>query len=270
MNDAQYFADSGVSRTDLKNFSITPAHYKHFKENPKPDTAAMNFGRAYHLRVLEPELFKKEVGILDEDVKADKTKGWTAKSNIAAKQEFIEQNETVISEKEAEQIEEMAAVLYAKKHIREYLEDPKNSFEQERFSEYLGVRLKCKIDINNPVRNLDLKTTISAKPTDFYREIKYRKYYLQGGMYTDIDQDLKTDFNDPKPFGFIAQEKEPPHEASLIWLNHEFITDGIVEYRNLMEDLVNCINLDTFPGYEFWSMEADQGFICAPNPQNRS
>lgn len=256
-----YHNDSGISRSDCLNFSISPAHFLYYRNNPKAETKAMTFGTAYHLAILEPELFERYVGVLNEDVKAE-NKAWNSKANQQAKDDFIASNPVVISQDEADMIEWMRDKLYEKEYILDYLKDEKGGQpEVERFAYLHGQKLRVKIDWRHPGFNLDLKTAYSANILDFQKEIINRAYYFQAGMYTDVDCECETDLNDPKPFGFIAQEKDPPYEVSLHWINHELIAQGIMEYRQIVREIKQCFDHDVYPGYDYWSKELDSSFI---------
>lgn len=255
-----YHNDPGVSRSDIIEFEKSPAHFLYWRKNSKEPSQAMNFGTAYHLAILEPEAFERYVGVLNDSVKAE-DKAWNSKKNQEAKNEFFANTPVVITEDEYDIICRMRDVLYSKQYILDYLKSDMGQPEVERYGWLNGIKLRCKIDWRDPGFNVDLKTARSAEIEHFRNVIVNQKYYKQAGIYTDIDCQFETDLNDPKPFGFIAQEKDPPYEVSLHWINHELIAQGIMEYRQIVREIKQCFDHDVYPGYDYWSKELDSSFI---------
>lgn len=260
-----YHESSAEHRSDVLNFAISPAHYDHFKRNPKTQTPAMKFGEAYHFAILEPHKFELYVHPLSDDVKAEPEKGWTSKANQQAKSDFIANTPIVLEQSEFDQIRAMRDKLYQKQYILDLLEPEAGGRpEVTRSSKLYGLDVEVKIDWHHPAYNLDLKTDQSAAIKDFQRSIINKRYYFQAGMYCDVDCGCEANMADPKPFGFIAQEKTAPFEVSLHWVNHELIAKGIEEYRDLVRQISTCHQLNMWPGYEYWSMEMDNSFRVEP------
>lgn len=254
-----YHGSKSIKRTDLLNFNVTPAHFAYWRENEKSQTEAMLFGTAYHLAVLEPYKYERFVGVLNEDAKAEPEKGWTSNKNKQAKQELAEQYPILLSEENANLIEQMRQRLYAKPHIAAFLSANDTQVEKEFHAESHGLNLAVKHDLWHPDWSLDLKTTKSAAPRYFNAVIR-REYYFQTAMYLDVESGCTGDIEQLKPFGFIAQEKEPPYEAAIYWPTKELVQIGLNEYRALVEDLANCYKYNAFPGYEYWSTNPDNSF----------
>ena len=61
ISNAEYRKKEGISSSDLKKMMKSMASFKYYKEHPEDsDSEALQFGRAYHKLMLEPEDFDKE------------------------------------------------------------------------------------------------------------------------------------------------------------------------------------------------------------------
>jgi hypothetical protein len=206
--------------------------------------------------MLEPEAFEQQCVILTEDRKPEPDKAWTSKANKAHKEE-LKQSYEILEQSEYDQLAAMRDRLMGKPAIAPFLEYPT---EQEFFASLDGLELKAKPDIYvNPYMVLDLKTTSDASPKHCVREIFNRQYYLQA-MYLDVINNCELQLSEKADFGFVFQEKNPPYEATLIWLDDFTIKRGLNEYRRLAQLLQQCYSAGNFPGPEYWSGEFDGSF----------
>lgn len=260
--ERDYHNSPKISRSDCLWFMVSPAHFKAAKEEGVTQTPAMTFGIAYHYAILEPHLFEQFVDALTEDKKAEPEKGWTSKKNQEVKERLSNEIPVLLTVQELDMIKRMRDKIYEKQYLVDYLQAKGTEFEVKRSGEVNDCEVRCKIDINHPAYNLDLKTARSASFSAAKREIINSKYYFQAGFYTDVDSGCETDLNDPKPFGFIFQEKTSPYEVSLVWLNNELIAKGVTEYRDIVSQIKECYKYDIWPGYEYWSLEPDSSFTA--------
>ena len=63
ISNKEYRQMEGISSTELKKLMKSPAHYKHWKDNPQEDTPALLFGRAAHKYILETYDFYNEFAV---------------------------------------------------------------------------------------------------------------------------------------------------------------------------------------------------------------
>jgi exodeoxyribonuclease VIII len=258
--EQQYHNRAEVSRSDLIEFRRSPAHFLHYREQEQQEkTAAMLFGEAYHLAVLEPEKFSKFVGALTEEIKAEPDKSWASKANQRAKEEYQAAIPIVLSEQDYETILAMRDKLLDKPNILDFLQPDIVKVEVEQYGELAGVPLRCKLDIKHPYFLADLKTAQSAEPNYARKQVRFQDYYYQAAMYADIER-MQRGEQDIKPFYFIFQEKSAPYEASVIHVGEELIDRGLEEYQKDVKLLSACYKADTWPGYEYWSNDLDQTF----------
>ena len=59
-HDSYYIDTEHVTNSMLNNLTgKSPEYFKHIMENPQPASAAMRFGSALHMQVLQPEEYSK-------------------------------------------------------------------------------------------------------------------------------------------------------------------------------------------------------------------
>jgi hypothetical protein len=64
ISNKEYREREGISSTELKKIMITPAHYRHWKDNPiETDTPSLLMGRAAHKYILETYDFYNEFAV---------------------------------------------------------------------------------------------------------------------------------------------------------------------------------------------------------------
>lgn len=75
MNNAEYHAMPGISKSGLDLINRSPAHYRWAQDNPQDPSDDMRIGTLTHLAVLEPDRFDSEcivMPVLDRRTKAGK------------------------------------------------------------------------------------------------------------------------------------------------------------------------------------------------------
>ena len=108
MTNAEYRKKEGISSSDLKRMMKSMAHWKYYHDNPEDnDTEALQFGRAYHKLMLEPDDFDNEFIV---SPKFDRR----TKDGKAAYEEFLKKadGKEVINEETYQKLLEMQKALY--------------------------------------------------------------------------------------------------------------------------------------------------------------
>ena len=220
-DDQEYYADNSyVTNSMLSKLNKGPEHLQHYLDGGVEESPALNFGKAFHLYILEKDKFDEEVAVFSG--KTRRGKEWDA---------FNEANlgKTIISFKEALKIKEMGESLFSKKAIKELLTHKDNICESVAIGEIHDIFCKGKADIVNKSKGIivDLKTTQSVNPRDFRRSCYKYGYHRQAYFYKEL-------FN-AKEFIFICVEKEAPYSVGLFYTSDEFIEQGQDEVFNLLE-----------------------------------
>ena len=269
METPDYYQIKAVSNSSLKYFKRSPMHYKYFLEHPEPSSPAQVFGNLVHTLILEPDKFSEKYFSLDESQRPFPEQTFAKKEN---KEWLIEQKaklgtRLMVSADDLVIASEMKEAVFQDPVALEILKAKGNIFEKENFWKEEGLNCKSKYDIWNNEFIADIKTAQNADPKEFIKTIPWYDYHRQGGMYIAGDKQGFPDYNNQKPFFFIAIEKTAPYGVSVIKLSKEFIEEGILEYKMLLKQLKQCINLDNWPGYSYKSLFDEDGIFIAQKPQ---
>lgn len=119
----------------------------------------------------------------------------------------------------------------------------------------LEVPVKCLIDlvpiVDHPLFGdylVDLKTTVSAHPARFARDVFNYGYDLQAAWYLDLyncaTHENRTDFC------HIVQENFPPYELRIPMLGRPFVDRGRLRYQAALELYSRCVCSGRWPGYD--------------------
>ncbi len=240
-DDNLYYSDKEfVSNSMLSLLNKSPQHLQRMFDGHKEETPALNFGKAFHSFVLEPEKFIKEVSVFEG--KARRGKVW---------EEFKKMNEgiTIITESEYNKIVSMRKSLCTPDKSYDFIENSKH--EIANVWEMLGVKCKGKVDCvyntDDSKILIDVKTTQDSSPEVFRRSAYKYGYHRQAAFYID---GMGAD-----EFWFAVVEKELPHRTGLYKASDEFLNNGREElivlldkYRQYFIDKEKQVNEYYFKG----------------------
>lgn len=213
-------------------------------------THALHFGSLYHMRILEPEVYR-EVGIEVEKVKNPKTNRNNNISETASEQAWRiadEQNpgKVVVAPGDMDRIEGMTAALKRHPRIAEMLHLPaRREVVLIWDDDETGLRCKARIDwaigLDDPGRKgvmVDAKSCQSALPRPFERQFANYGYYLSLGFYA---MGWRVYGMDVPEIVVIAQEKKAPYDVRIYRVHEQYIELGMVHARHLLNGYANCI-----------------------------
>ena len=244
ISNKEYRQRPGISSSELKKIMITPAHYKHWKENPQEDTPALLFGRSAHKYILETYDFYTEFAvapICDRRTKEGK--------EIWNKFVVDSEGKDVITQEQFEQIDAMRNSAYATPFVAKLLSGNKElSFWGK--DEDTGLVIKCRpdciTDFNGKHILIDYKTCTDAENTEFYRDSIKFGYDLQLAYYRDI---LKQNTGLDYDVVIIAQEKSAPYVTNVFQLSENYLENGRELYKEMLKVYKNCLETDNWYGY---------------------
>lgn len=95
---------------------------------------------------------------------------------------------------------------------------------------------------------VDIKTCQDARREKFSKEMYKRRYFVQAAYYLDIWNELNPD-DQKTNFVFICVEKFAPFAVSIFDVVPKAIAAGRGEYRDNLNLLLTCIELDEWPAY---------------------
>ena len=251
-----YKAHNAVNSSLLKRLRISPATA--FGVEEVPSTAAMDFGRAYHSYILEPETFDSEYFIYDSTKRPEPEMTFGAKANKEWKAEQFEtaaaENKAILESSDYLRIQLMAAQLrqnlpHADKLIRNTVHE--RSIYQTMQINGEDVEVKCRVDgLNEKGVIFDLKTTKNAHPALFWREAGDYAYHLQMAFYKQV---VELEFGRPFNVVIIAQEQEAPFNSGFYAISDNMIEKGNREVAKWMKLAQHVRHTGELSSYEIFS-----------------
>ena len=245
ISNKEYREREGISSTELKKIMITPAHYRHWKDNPEEtDTTSLLFGRAAHKYILETYDFYNEFAVAPNFDR--RTREGKAQYSL-----FCDQSEgkDIITQEQFEQIDAMRTMAYSTPFVSKLLSGEK---ELSFFGvdEETGLKIKarpdCITDFNGEHILIDFKTCTNAENTKFYRDSIKFAYDLQLAMYRAI---LKQNTGHNYKVVIIATEKTAPYVTNVFQLSEEYLKGGEELYKEMLRVYKECSDSGNWYGY---------------------
>lgn len=235
--NADYHADPALGSTSLKTLATkSPAHYK-WSLNHSDHKPQYDFGSAAHSWILEGD--REQIAV----VKAD---NWKAKAAQEARiQARAEGKYPVLAR-------EFAAIRIMRLNIMDHPEawcmiaDDTTAVESSIFWEDDGIYLKCRPDALNRHGIWDLKTTVSANPSDFGRTAVRYGYHQSAAHYMD---GVERAGLGRQRFRFVLVEKEPPYAVSVVQLEPTAEGLGAELNESAKATWKSCMETNRWPAY---------------------
>lgn len=227
LTNAEYRAMEGLSASDIKALLANP--YKFKQGIKRPASIAQNIGSAVHSLILEPKNFERDFIVADFDRRTKSGKEQAEQAEASGKI-LLKPSEFETAQNVADSFKE--SYFYKENFIKDFGEA-----ESSYFSEFEGVKVKCRPDYFNLSKNIiiDLKTTSSdngANPNEFLKAVANYGYYIQAQWYLNI--------TGAKKFLFVALETSEPYcfavyelDQSFLDLAMEKIGKALSIYKNL-------------------------------------
>tara|TARA_R100000742_G_C4266116_1_gene84209 strand:- start:197 stop:1015 length:819 start_codon:yes stop_codon:yes gene_type:complete len=228
VTDVNYFDDHMyMTNSTLKMFmDKCPRAFRHVLSNPIKATAAMKFGTAFHMFVLEDKEFSRHYAVEPDGIDRRTTIG---KATLLKFNESLNGREP-ISHKDYVQILEMRTQLMQHKHYS--LLENCTQFEKIYLwkNEILDILCKGKLDAVNTKDKyiVDLKTTRDASPEAFKETIINQKYHMQAAFYCDA--------LGYKDYYIYAIEKTKPHCICVYKMSEDILKAGRLMYTQAIID----------------------------------
>lgn len=244
LSDKEYFGDkTRVSNSILKILvDKTEAHARWLIENPEPPTPQMELGSLFHMLVLEPEEFVKQVVPCD-----------MASKNSKAFDIFLSEHpgKIVALRKDLELVLKMASSVERDDELMGILQDD-NSHKEMVFhwnDSHYNFPCRAKMDLFNREYGLilDLKTTTNACESEFSKSIEFFKIHMQASFYKDAYETLTGEVMDQ--FMVVACEKDPPYMIAKYFLSSEDLDHGKSLWVSSLGRYKKAVETGVWPGY---------------------
>lgn len=234
-----------VSNSRLSAFKKSPSHLIQYLTSDKLQTPAMAFGSAFHMALLQPDMFTESYAVAPD---VDRR----SKDGKLAYDKFVYEadGKTVISAADHAKIDDMINRIRINSVANELLTGC-TGYETELNWNNIdtGIAMRGFIDAVGPAFIIDIKTTTNADPYTFHKDIFRNYYHRQAAIYLDaLDMDIYSDYY------IIAVEKEAPYGVSVHQLQPDVIEAGrkimidqLYEYRHWVD--ASCPD----SSYDYWT-----------------
>lgn len=246
-----------ISSSGLRTIiNESPRHYwwqSHMNPDREPfDKQEWQFGRAMHdLLLYDGAEWSDRYYVMADAVNLNSNAGKAEKAEAEAA------GKVVLRQKHLDAMQAMAREIEGHPWLGKAFENGKVEATLAWQDEETGVWLRCRPDFL-PAGLLfipDYKTTVSAHPEEFRRQVFNHGYYMQAAHYLEGIE--KVCGVRPKSFYFIAQEKKAPHVVSPIALSDVAIKWGAIQNHHAIRTFARCLETGYWPGYTDEVAEVD-------------
>jgi exodeoxyribonuclease VIII len=274
LDETVYRRDPAIAISDLKEMSISPAHFysKKFGGYRAEQTGAQYIGTLTHLSVLEAEEYAKRIVLEPVDAPRKPTSAQInakkpSDETIAAIKWWEDWNKehghkTMLSQDEAAQISGITGGVQLNPDAMQLMSGAMKEVAMFKTIMVNGrkIRIKGKADIicdpksKNAEVIADLKTVDRgyANPDDFSYSIKKWGYAQQAAWYIDL-YNMLTATDDPftadvkkSRWVFVVAEKLPPYVCITLELDEDSIEAGRDINKRHLETLAECFKTDVW------------------------
>lgn len=247
----------------LKLVRKSLAHYFHWaRSGYDKRSRAMDFGRAYHAYVLEPENFGNDYVVSPSNApkRPDyrqlnaKNPSFKTLEAIAFWQDFDAQHagKEVITAAEYQKLQDMRAALDNVDMVGELpsiiLTEGKREVSIRWHDPDTGLPSRARFDyLHEEMRYaLDLKSCADASDDGFTRAIVTNEYDVSQAHYLSGAHALERPL---RKYLFLSQETTPPYVAVVNQIGSTFEELGFNKWRAAMNKLSGAVKTGKFPGY---------------------
>lgn len=239
-----YRSHEALSQSELKLIAEhSPAHLKHFRRYPRPDTDPKKLGRAAHTAILEPLRFEErytKAPTVDRRTKVGKEKWEEAETNareLGKEMLLPDHYDTPI---------EMRNAVRQVGLISELLEN--GVAERMCFGWIHDVQAKAMLDYYRPSLHdiVDLKSTKCASKRQFERDIRTYRYHWQAVWYTDLVEAIT---GKTPSFTIVAVETSPPYCSAVYQIKPDLMSIARREMMDAVRTVRECHETGVWPGY---------------------
>lgn len=228
----------GESSTGCREMNKSPLHYKHWRDNDRPDRDTFRLGRCTHTAILEPHRFAEGYVVYPDRRQG---KAWDA-----FKLEHEAQGKTILTTTQYEKAIAIARAVRAYPLAFELISEPGARFELVVTWRHLrtGLPMKARIDLLCS-SIVELKTCQDPSEHAFANAIARYGYDLQGALYSAAARLLP---GGPRPVRFIAAQSVEPFDVAVYRLSDRALLEGERKYEAALDQIAACRASGNWPG----------------------
>lgn len=210
-----------LSYSSIKEFAKSPAHYLAYKARKNVESAAMRFGSAVHMAILEPKKYLNEYVVCEHRKNTIKFREFEAEClSKNPDMKFLTPSDAYAIEQIKERISEnelVTSLLQCAPEREQFVEGTIN-----------GLTFVGYVDALAPEYFVDIKTTKDSHPDAFTRSAFNFSYHLQGAIYREL-----TGVSD---FWILAIENNNPFTITPYLVSQDYLDRGLAELSLLIEE----------------------------------
>ena len=242
----------GIRWSDLRAALQSPKHLRHQLEAERADSAAMAFGRAVHVAVLEPDRFERECVVAPAEFvtgsgslsKSKKVDEWLAGLGPEPLALTAKERDGCLRIRDAIEQHADASIWLAEATMREVELSWTETIDGQ------DVQCKAKPDAYCPRLSLlwDLKTVGGFAPFSVHRvqrEIVSRLYFAQAGHYGKA---LEHAGHKVETVGWICVESKAPWDVIVIEADGDLLQAGREEADKALVAYAHALGNNDWPG----------------------
>lgn len=247
-SNAEYHGyKDAISKSRLARMSVCPSYFKWHEENPQEQSKEMLEGSAFHKIVLEPDTFDKEF-IISPTFDRRTKEGKLAYNHFC---ELVQSGISVITQEQYDMIEGMRESVLKNPYARKLIN---GNIEQSMYfvDDMTNVQCKVRPDVWRKVGDriviIDLKSTKSAIPNEFAKDVVKFHYDLQAYMYSyGVSKVIGVPIENVD-FCFIAVEKKPPYLVNVMQADKYVLQKGEADFREYIGTYKECLDSSNWYG----------------------
>jgi exodeoxyribonuclease VIII len=223
-----------LSFSSLSQFDISPVHYIKYITKKREATPQMMLGSLVHSMLLEPDLLDDEYVIAPKfDMRKASDKG--------KKEEFEKANEGKnVVDQETWDTATAIADSVMEYGLANRILGMLNTREVHFKFEHSGLPINGYIDgIGTNAEKqtpfiFELKTSITASPSEVIKDFFNKKYYIQAAIYREALR--RMGISESSPLVYIVVENKAPHVVSTFLAEESYMRYGEKEFNRLVNE----------------------------------
>ena len=264
----EYRALPALNFSSLKQMAVSPLAYRDALLHPRPDSAAMQLGRAVHCAVLEPDEFPRRYMLYPSSFLAREDLNRATKAGKEFEADWLSADPSRVRVADAAawkravfstefpgvevlDVTDYQTALAIRDAVRSHgpaiarLTDGAAEQVLQWVDESTGRACKARCDWISASAIVDLKTTAWLTPGRWSTEVARRQYHVQLAWYLD---GARAAGHTAHEGVLVGVESAPPYDVGVWSLDSDALGLGRETYRAWLDRLATCERTGNWPG----------------------
>lgn len=250
--------DYRMGRSDLLDFARCP--HKWLVGYTSEDTEATEWGQLFEAIVIYPDRVKDNFAVCPEtypDKKTGEAKPWTFAALYCKAWREDQGKKQIVKGETFTQAQNAAKFFFARPELARFVKSSRKQVMVEGTWEdketAMTIPLKGLIDLVPSAESFpdslgDIKTTRSAEPRTWSRDVFQYGLHVQAALYLDLWN--KATGQQRTTFHHLISESGPPWEPAQRILSQDFVTLGRMTYVEILKRYSRSLKDGNWSGYD--------------------